>query len=275
VAEHVRALAAATDLPLSVDLENGYGPAPSDAARAVERVAAAGAVGASIEDYDPDGSIYPVEQARRAGRRRGRGARSLDFPFTLTARAENHIRGQPRPRRHDRPAAGLPARRRGRALRARAGGRRGDPRRVRGRVAPVNVLARPGLSRDEIAAGGRAPDQRRRRAVLGRRGRLRRRRPSGCGTPGDFTGSAPRGGCAMAGVRTTCRGATAAGAGGARRACSPALGALRLLLGHLDLGVLVGLLDEQLAAVQPNAHVTSTSAKAMFQAVTASCWPSE
>src|SRR4051795_492913 len=51
-AAHVAALSDATDLPISVDLENGYGPAPEDAARAITSVADAGAVGGSIEDYD-------------------------------------------------------------------------------------------------------------------------------------------------------------------------------------------------------------------------------
>src|SRR3954447_9129725 len=54
--EHVRALAAATGVPLSVDLENGYGHAPEDAATAITRVAEAGAVGGSIEDWDAAGS---------------------------------------------------------------------------------------------------------------------------------------------------------------------------------------------------------------------------
>ena len=58
VAVHVRALDEATPLPVSVDLENGYGPAPEDAARAIARAADAGAVGGSIEDYDPAGRIY-------------------------------------------------------------------------------------------------------------------------------------------------------------------------------------------------------------------------
>ena len=53
VVAHVADLTAATDLPLSVDLENGYGPRPEDAARAVQDAASAGAVGGSIEDYDP------------------------------------------------------------------------------------------------------------------------------------------------------------------------------------------------------------------------------
>src|SRR5687768_1745092 len=53
MAGHVRAIDEVTDLPVSADLENGYGPRPEDAARAVERVAEAGAVGGSIEDFDP------------------------------------------------------------------------------------------------------------------------------------------------------------------------------------------------------------------------------
>jgi 2-methylisocitrate lyase-like PEP mutase family enzyme len=53
VVDHVRAVEQATELPLSVDLENGYGPEPEDAVRAIERAAAAGAVGGSIEDFDP------------------------------------------------------------------------------------------------------------------------------------------------------------------------------------------------------------------------------
>ncbi len=54
VAAHVTAVNEATDLPVSVDLENGYGPAPEDAAAAITRAAEAGAVGGSIEDYDRD-----------------------------------------------------------------------------------------------------------------------------------------------------------------------------------------------------------------------------
>jgi 2-methylisocitrate lyase-like PEP mutase family enzyme len=55
VVEHVRELDRATGLPVSVDLENGYGPEPDAAAAAVHRAAEAGAVGGSIEDYDPSG----------------------------------------------------------------------------------------------------------------------------------------------------------------------------------------------------------------------------
>jgi 2-methylisocitrate lyase-like PEP mutase family enzyme len=95
VLAHTTALAAATDLPVSVDLENGYGPDPEDAARAIARAAEAGAVGGSIEDYDPAGKIYDAgHSAERVGAA-VEAARALDFPFTLTARAENHIRGNP------------------------------------------------------------------------------------------------------------------------------------------------------------------------------------
>ena len=96
VAAHVASLTAATDLPVSVDLENGYGPAPEDAADAITRVAEAGAVGGSIEDYDRDGGeLYELERAVERVAAAVEAARALDFPFTLTARAENHLRGNP------------------------------------------------------------------------------------------------------------------------------------------------------------------------------------
>src|SRR5215204_5249439 len=63
VVEHTRLLCGASSLPVAVDLENGYGDAPADAARAVSAVAEAGAVGGSIEDYDGSGALYPVDLA--------------------------------------------------------------------------------------------------------------------------------------------------------------------------------------------------------------------
>ena len=95
VAAHTRALSEASGLPVSVDLENGYGPDPKDAANAIARVAEAGAVGGSIEDYDPDAGLYAAEQAAERVAAAVEAARALPFPFTLTARAENHIRGNP------------------------------------------------------------------------------------------------------------------------------------------------------------------------------------
>jgi 2-methylisocitrate lyase-like PEP mutase family enzyme len=95
VVEHAAALDRATPLPVSVDLENGYGSDPESAARAIERVAGAGAVGGSIEDYDPDAGLYDGAHAVERVAAAVEAARSLGFPFTLTARAENHIRGNP------------------------------------------------------------------------------------------------------------------------------------------------------------------------------------
>jgi 2-methylisocitrate lyase-like PEP mutase family enzyme len=95
VVDHAAALDRATDLPVSVDLENGYGADPESAATAIVRVAEAGAVGGSIEDYDGDAGLYePVHAAERVAAA-VEAARALPFPFTLTARAENHIRGNP------------------------------------------------------------------------------------------------------------------------------------------------------------------------------------
>jgi 2-methylisocitrate lyase-like PEP mutase family enzyme len=94
VVDHVHLMCAATSLPVSVDLENGYGAAPEAAAQAVTRVARAGAVGGSIEDYDrEDDAIYPPDLAAERVAAAVEAARALDFPFTLTARAENHLHG--------------------------------------------------------------------------------------------------------------------------------------------------------------------------------------
>jgi 2-methylisocitrate lyase-like PEP mutase family enzyme len=95
VARHVAALDAATELPVSVDLENGFGAEPAAVARAIARAADAGAVGGSIEDYEPAGSLYEREHAAERVGAAAETARSLGFPFMLTARAENHIRGNP------------------------------------------------------------------------------------------------------------------------------------------------------------------------------------
>jgi 2-methylisocitrate lyase-like PEP mutase family enzyme len=95
VAAHTGELDRATELPVSVDLENGYGESPESAARAISRVAEAGAVGGSIEDWDPSGRRYDLPHAVERVAAAVGAARALDFPFTLTARAENHIRGNP------------------------------------------------------------------------------------------------------------------------------------------------------------------------------------
>src|SRR5213595_896507 len=95
VIEHAQVLDRATSLPVSVDLENGHGPEPEDAALAITRVAEAGAVGGSIEDYDPQNGLYAFDHAVERVAAACEAARKLSFPFMLTARAENHIRGNP------------------------------------------------------------------------------------------------------------------------------------------------------------------------------------
>ena len=90
VVAHVRALASATRVPISVDLENGY----DDPAATIQRIADAGAVGGSIEDYDGE-RLYELEEAVERVTVAREAAQRLGFPFTLTARAENHIRGNP------------------------------------------------------------------------------------------------------------------------------------------------------------------------------------
>jgi 2-methylisocitrate lyase-like PEP mutase family enzyme len=95
VCAHVAAIDAVTDVPLSVDLENGYAIDADGVARAIARVAEAGAAGASIEDWDPDGRLYEREEAVERVAAAVAAARALEAPFVLTARAENHIRGNP------------------------------------------------------------------------------------------------------------------------------------------------------------------------------------
>ncbi|MET0811350.1 MAG: isocitrate lyase/phosphoenolpyruvate mutase family protein, partial [Thermoleophilaceae bacterium] len=95
VLRHTADLAAASSLPVSVDLENGYGREPEKAAAAITRAAEAGAVGGSIEDFDPAGEIYDFAHAVERVAAACEAARALSFPFTLTARAENHVRDNP------------------------------------------------------------------------------------------------------------------------------------------------------------------------------------
>jgi len=94
--EHISALASATDLPVSADLENGYGDAPEIAAETIRLAAAAGVVGGSIEDASgrPDSPIYDIKYAAERVRAAAESARSLPFPFTLTGRAENYLHGR-------------------------------------------------------------------------------------------------------------------------------------------------------------------------------------
>jgi 2-methylisocitrate lyase-like PEP mutase family enzyme len=93
---HVRSIVSATDLPVSADLENGFGDDPETVAETVRRAAATGLVGGSIEDATgrPDDPIYALPLAVERAHAATQVARALPFPFTLTARAENFLVGR-------------------------------------------------------------------------------------------------------------------------------------------------------------------------------------
>jgi 2-methylisocitrate lyase-like PEP mutase family enzyme len=96
VIEHTAKVAAATSIPVAVDLEHGHGRAPEAAASAIARAAEAGAVGGSIEDWDSDDEVlYPLEEAVERVAAAAETARGLDVAFMFAARAENHLRGNP------------------------------------------------------------------------------------------------------------------------------------------------------------------------------------
>jgi 2-methylisocitrate lyase-like PEP mutase family enzyme len=94
---HVGTLAAATDLPVSADLGNGFGDSPATAAETIALAAAAGLVGGSIEDAPGRAGppIYDLAFATERIAAAAAAARALPFPFTLTARAENYLHGRP------------------------------------------------------------------------------------------------------------------------------------------------------------------------------------
>lgn len=94
---HARAVVDATDLPVSADLEKGFGDAPAMVAETIRLAAAVGLVGGSIEDATGDRArpLFDFEAAVERVSAAVEAARSLSFSFTLTARAENFIRGNP------------------------------------------------------------------------------------------------------------------------------------------------------------------------------------
>jgi 2-methylisocitrate lyase-like PEP mutase family enzyme len=152
--DHVRLLGDATDLPLSVDMENGYGADLEGVAKTVARIAEAGAVGGSVEDYGPGDGIYEIDRAGERVAAAVQAARRLDFPFTLTARAENHVRGNPD---IDDTIARLQAYQRAGANVLFAPGLTSleQVRAIAESVdRPLNVLAIPGHSLGEIAKAG-------------------------------------------------------------------------------------------------------------------------
>lgn len=92
---HCRAIVAATDLPVSADLEKGFGDAPEAAAETIRLAAGVGLVGGSIEDAtgDPRRPLYDMGHAVERVAAAVEAGRALGFPFTLTARAEGFLRG--------------------------------------------------------------------------------------------------------------------------------------------------------------------------------------
>ncbi|WP_295481294.1 isocitrate lyase/phosphoenolpyruvate mutase family protein [uncultured Pseudomonas sp.] len=96
VLDNARGIVDATALPVSADLENGFGDAPQDCANAILRAAEVGLVGASIEDASgrADAPIYEFALSLERVRAAAQAARSLPFAFTLCARAENLLHGR-------------------------------------------------------------------------------------------------------------------------------------------------------------------------------------
>jgi len=94
---HARAIVEAVDLPVSADLEKGFGDKPEAAAETIRLAGQVGLVGGSIEDAsgDKDKPLYDLSQAVERVAAAVQAARNLTFPFTLTARAENFLRGKP------------------------------------------------------------------------------------------------------------------------------------------------------------------------------------
>jgi 2-methylisocitrate lyase-like PEP mutase family enzyme len=94
---HARLLVEEVDVPVAADLENGFGAAPEFVAGTIRLAAATGLVGGSIEDAtgNPAAPIYDLGLATERIAAAVQAARSQPFPFTLTARAENFIRGNP------------------------------------------------------------------------------------------------------------------------------------------------------------------------------------
>ncbi len=95
--EHLTAIVSATDLPVSADLENGFGGTPEIVAETITMAARTGVVGGSIEDATGvrDRPIYEMEHSVERMHAAAEAVRSLPFVFTLTGRAENYLHGRP------------------------------------------------------------------------------------------------------------------------------------------------------------------------------------
>lgn len=95
--QQARLMVQATDLPISADLEKGFGDTPEIVAETVRLAAECGLVGCSIEDAtrNPDKPLYDLSAATERIAAAVEAARAFPFPFTLTARSENFLRGNP------------------------------------------------------------------------------------------------------------------------------------------------------------------------------------
>ena len=95
--EHARSIVGSTDLPVSADLEQGFADAPGEVARTVALAMDTGLAGCSIEDYSgsADRGLYDIGLATERITAAAEAAHIGEVPFVLTARAENHIRGNP------------------------------------------------------------------------------------------------------------------------------------------------------------------------------------
>ena len=93
---YARVIVDAVDLPVSADLEKGFGDSPEAAAETIRQAAATGLVGGSIEDAtgDPARPLFGFDQAVERVAAAAEAARSSGVPFTLTARTENFLRGK-------------------------------------------------------------------------------------------------------------------------------------------------------------------------------------
>src|SRR5581483_9139694 len=94
---HARLIVEAVDLPVSADLENGFGDAPETVAETIRLAGDAGLVGCTIEDStdDPDAPLYDLGQATERIAAAAQAARALPFRFMLTGRAHNFLYANP------------------------------------------------------------------------------------------------------------------------------------------------------------------------------------
>jgi 2-methylisocitrate lyase-like PEP mutase family enzyme len=92
-----RVICEASDLPVSADLEKGFGDSPEIVSETIRLAAEAGLVGCSIEDAsgNPDAPIFEFGHAVERITAASSAAQALPFPFTLTGRTENFLRGRP------------------------------------------------------------------------------------------------------------------------------------------------------------------------------------